>query len=102
MKSLSRFTFLVTLSLIAASGRFDAQTTDPISELLTKEELNLTTEGTAFLVSEASRASFLLVGGLHGDQETGALVQPLVSRAAPFGYRNIVAEMSPWAADRRE
>jgi hypothetical protein len=78
------------------------QTTDSISELLQPRQLDLATDGKAFLLNEAGRASFLLIGGLHGDQETPALVQSLSAGAAQFGYRDLVVEMSPWAAGRLE
>ena len=57
-------------------------------------------EGRTFLVQEANRASFFLVGGLHGDNETQALVQDLGRALEPSGYRYTAAEMSPWAANR--
>ena len=58
------------------------------------------TDGKAFLLKEASSASFFLVGGLHGDNETPALVAALWPSLRDSGYRYIVGEMSPWAAGR--
>jgi hypothetical protein len=58
---------------MAASG----QSTDRIASLLTEHQLDLAESGRRFLVTEASRASFVLIGGLHGDNETQALLEPL-------------------------
>jgi hypothetical protein len=84
------------LCLTFLSGRTFGQT-DPILDLLRNSQLDLATEGKRFLIEEGRRASFFALGGLHGDNETPALVQELW---ASLGYRFIVAEMSPWAANR--
>ena len=73
------------------------QTHQPISELLKIHQFNLAAEGKALLEKEARAASFFLIGGLHGDKETPALVDSLW---APAGYQFLAAEMSPWAASR--
>jgi hypothetical protein len=52
------------------------------------------------LLEEASHVTFFLVGGLHGDNETPALVEALWPSLRDSGYRYIVHEMSPWAAGR--
>jgi hypothetical protein len=94
-RPLGVLSFFVSVSVLLLG-----QATDPVSELLNKNQTDLATEGRAFLVKEASRASFFLVGGLHGDNETQALVQDLGRALGPFGYHNTAAEMSPWAANR--
>ncbi len=73
------------------------QTYQPISELLKVHQYDLAAEGKALLQKEARAASFFLIGGLHGDKETPALVDALWPTA---GYRYLAAEMSPWAASR--
>jgi erythromycin esterase-like protein len=83
--------------LLAVSGVTMAQS---VSEQLQSQQFNLAADGANFLVNEAARASFLLIGGLHGDQETPALVRMLSARSKPFGYRYIALERSPWAASR--
>jgi hypothetical protein len=86
--------------LIAGVVVLYGQTADPISERLSRAQKDLTTEGRKFLVQEGSRASFFLVGGLHGDNETQRLVQDMAQALEPFGYRYTAVEMSPWAANR--
>src|SRR5689334_16548821 len=97
----NRFIWLVAL-LSVYSATLPAQSSDPLAELLSSQQMDLAAEGMAFLVKEAGAASFALIGGLHGDQETPAFVQRLTAAAEPFGYRNVALEMSPWAAARLE
>jgi hypothetical protein len=73
------------------------QADQPVSELLKIHQYDLAGEGKALLQKEAKAASFFLIGGLHGDKETPALVDALWPSA---GYRYLAAEMSPWAASR--
>jgi erythromycin esterase-like protein len=87
----------IALTLSVTAG---AQTSNPIPELLQAHQFDLASGGQAFLLTEAGRASFLVVGGLHGDQETQALIRTLSAGAQQFGYRDIAVEMSPWAASR--
>ena len=73
------------------------QADQPTSELLKIHQYDLAAEGKALLEREARAASFFLIGGLHGDKETPALVDSLWPT---IGYRYLAAEMSPWAASR--
>jgi hypothetical protein len=73
------------------------QTDQPIAELLKIHQYDLAAEGKALLEKEARAASFFLIGGLHGDKETPALVDSLWPTV---GYQYLAAEMSPWAASR--
>lgn len=84
------------VSIAAAS----AQSVDPVGDAARHNQLNLAGDGRSFLIREASRASFTLIGGLHGDKETPALVQDLFRALQPAGYRYLATEMSPWAASR--
>lgn len=101
MKSLNRLGCGVAL-VLALCGTGLGRTSDPIADLLQAHQRDLATDGTAFLIREASEASFALVGGLHGDRETPALVQALSAGLDKFGYDHIAVEMSPWAASRLE
>jgi hypothetical protein len=85
---------LVTLT-IPGSG----QTTDGLAALLARSQFDLSVDGRHFLLKEVNRASFLLVGGLHGDNETQALLQSLMAGLGE-GPKLVIAEMSPWAANR--
>ena len=70
----------------------------PIADLLKAHQSDLRGEGTALLEREARAARFFVIGGLHGDKETPALVDSLWPN---IGYQYLAAEMSPWAASRR-
>jgi len=89
--------------LIALALAFTSQTAplsqsdQSISELLKTHQYDLATEGKALLQKEAGAASFFLIGGLHGDNETPALVNSLW---ATIGYQYLAGEMSPWPANR--
>lgn len=88
----------ICAGLVLAIAAGTPQGSDSITEQLQTHQLNLETEGKAFLIDEAGRASFLLVGGMHGDRETPALVQALATGVAKFGYQHTAVEMSPWSA----
>jgi hypothetical protein len=84
----------VALTSLTATS---AQTDQPTAELLKIHQYDLAVEGKALLEKEARAASFFLIGGLHGDKETPALVDSLWPAV---GYHYLAAEMSPWAASR--
>jgi hypothetical protein len=67
-------------------------------ELLRMHQSDLAGDGKTFLVNEANRVSFFLIGGMHGDQQTPGLIQTLWPSLE--GYQHINVEMSPWAASR--
>ncbi len=94
-----KITCLSCLAVLVLAGvRVPAQ--DAVADVLRTHQSDLSTDGKAFLLKEASSASFFLVGGLHGDNETPALVAALWPSLRDSGYRYIVGEMSPWAAGR--
>src|SRR5262249_7951826 len=71
-----------------------------VDELLKMHQTDLASDGKSLLLKEAAGASFFLIGGIHGDQETQALIQALWPSFEKVGYRYINVEMSPWMADR--
>jgi len=82
-----------------------AGTTAAQTELATALETNqhdLRTGGRAFLLEEARRASFFLLGELHGDNEIPTLLENLWPALWQGGYRHVAAEVSPWAAGMLE
>jgi hypothetical protein len=89
--------FVLTFAAIAIGQQAPG---DEVPELLRANQFDLSTTGRAFLAREASLTSFFLIGGLHGDKETGALVDALWPTLKDVGYRYIAMEMSPWAASR--
>jgi hypothetical protein len=88
------------VSLILCWNGIQTPAQDAVSEVLQTHQWDLSTEGMTFLLKEGTQASFFLVGGLHGDRETPALVESLWPKLQTAGYRYIVAEMSPWKASR--
>jgi hypothetical protein len=90
--------FVTTLAAVVALQPAAASQSDqPIQDLLKLHQYDLAGDGRALLEKEAKAASFLLIGGLHGDKETPALVDSLWPT---IGYGYLAAEMSPWAASR--
>jgi len=65
-------------------------------------QYDLSTDGRAFLLNEAARASFFMLGELHGESEIPALIRSLWPSMWEAGYRHVAAEISPWAANRLE
>jgi hypothetical protein len=89
------------LTLVATAVGLNGQVNDAIPALLNSNQMDLATDGRRFLLDEASRASFFLIGGLHGDNETPALVQKLdPGGLRSSGYLYAATEMSPWTASR--
>jgi hypothetical protein len=96
---MTKATCLACLAVLLLGGvRAPAQ--DAVSDVLQKNQWDLATDGRTFLLKEASNASFLLLGGLHGDRETPALEEALWPTLRDSGYRYVIHEMSPWAAGR--
>ena len=98
MPRLTRFLIVVLLALVVyrPASTQDIGDNDPTVSV---RQIDLAGQGREFLQDRVRRVSFLLVGGLHGDSETQALFQSLLSG---FGGDPtlIVTEMSPWAASR--
>jgi hypothetical protein len=87
------------LVLFATSVLAGGQAADGLTALFARNQFDLATDGRDFLLKAVNRASFLLVGGLHGDNETQALLQALTPGLGE-GPRLVITEMSPWAANR--
>jgi hypothetical protein len=92
----------VVAIVLTGSVLTSGQSGNAALELLRSHQMDLSTDGREFLSREAEKASFFLVGGLHGDNETPALVQKLWPDLKKFGYRYVALEMSPWAAGRAD
>jgi hypothetical protein len=80
----------------------NGQVADSVSASLQQTQYDLSGNGRVFLLDEASRASFFMLGELHGENEIPALVRSLWTSMWEAGYRHVAAEISPWAADRLE
>ena len=90
---------LTCLKVIRAQ---EGKNTDSIATQLEKQQHDLATDGKTFLLNEARQASFFLLGELHGENEIPALFRELWPQMWRDGYRNIAAEVSPWAAHQLE
>jgi hypothetical protein len=89
-------------ALALASGivaAADAQPADPVRPLVDANQSDLASDGLQYLLGQVRQASFLLIGGLHGDNETQILVQGLLPGLGD-GATLLVSEMSPWAASQ--
>ena len=69
-------------------------------EPLPLKQYNLQDDGRPFLLQEAQRASFFMLGELHGEQEVPQLLSALWPEMYRSGYQHIAAEISPWTADK--
>jgi hypothetical protein len=78
------------------------QPDDQILAALTKNQYDILTEGRRFLLNEANKNDFFLLGELHGDNEIPALLRSLWPEMWKLGYHQIAAELSPWAAHELE
>jgi hypothetical protein len=94
---------LVGFAILAlAADDLTGQVADTVTVPLQQAQYDLTRDGRAFLLAEASRASFFMLGELHGENEIPALIRGLWPSMWEVGYRHIAAEISPWAANRLE
>jgi hypothetical protein len=78
------------------------QPDDQILAALTKHQYDIQTEGRRFLLNEANKNDFFLLGELHGDNEIPALLRSFWPEMWKLGYHHIAAELSPWAAHELE
>ena len=92
--------FVVVLGLCGASVK--GQVAESLDLTLQQSQYDLSTDGRAFLLKEAARASFFMLGELHGDNEIPALIRSLWPSMWEEGYRHVAAEVSPWAANLLE
>ena len=90
------------LAYLSVAGAQESKIPDHVSAELEKRQYDLATDGKEFLLSEARGASFFLLGELHGENEIPALLHALWPQMWRDGYRNIAAEVSPWAAHQLE
>ena len=75
---------------------------DSIRLEVSRHQYNLSYDGRTFLLNEAQKASFFLLGELHGENEIPALLRNLWPAMWQGGYRHMAAELSPWAANQLE
>jgi hypothetical protein len=90
-------TVLVVLGLCGAS--ISGQVVESVSPPLQQTQYDLSADGRAFLLKEATQASFFMLGELHGENEIPALIRDIWPSLWEAGYRHVAAEVSPWAAN---
>ncbi len=71
-------------------------------EILNQYQYDIAKEGQEFLLSESERSSFFLLGELHGEQDLPQLLYSLWPKMNAHGYSHVIAELSPWSADKLE
>lgn len=74
----------------------------PILAALATHEYDLAGPGRAFLLTEAKKSDYFLLGELHGDNEIPVLIRALWPAMWHAGYRHVAAEVSPWMAHALE
>jgi len=87
--------------LVVGAPLITGQVADSVALQLQKQ-YDLSAEGREFLLNEASRASFFMLGELHGENEIPALIRSVWTSMWGAGYRHVAAEISPWAANELE
>lgn len=90
----------VALGLFGAPVR--GQVAESLDLPLRQSQYDLSKDGRAFLLKEATRASFFMLGELHGENEIPDLIRSLWPSLWEAGYRRVAAEVSPWAANQLE
>jgi hypothetical protein len=90
------------ISVLFSASLLSSQGPDAISGALGDNQYDLATDGRTFLLKEVGTVTFFMLGELHGDNETPALIRSLWPEMWRQGYRHIAAELSPWAATRLE
>src|SRR5213592_3858796 len=78
------------------------QPMEALPDQIRAHQYDLRLSGRTFLLEEAGRVSFFLLGELHGTNEIPALIRVLWPSLWEKGYRHVAAEVSPWAAARLE
>lgn len=91
---------LATFSL--GIGVVQNQRMEALPEQIRAHQYDLAKSGRTFLLEEAGRVSFFLLGELHGTNQIPALIRALWPSLWEKGYRHVAAEVSPWAAARLE
>lgn len=92
----------VALTCFSVTQAQEGKDRESTATQLDKHQYDLSTDGKGFLLNEARQASFFLLGELHGENEIPVLLHQLWPQMWRDGYRNIAAEVSPWAAHQLE
>jgi hypothetical protein len=96
---------LISISCIITARRSSGQTaqlSDTVLVALNAHAYDVESSGRTFLLSEARKNDYFLLGELHGDNEIPRLIHALWPEMWNAGYRFVAAEVSPWTADRLE
>jgi hypothetical protein len=80
----------------------DPQSSDAALTVLTTHQYDLEEDGKHFLLDEAKRNDFFMLGELHAEKEILALLRLLWPEMWKDGYGHIAAEVSPWAIHQLE
>jgi len=96
--TVSLIVFVPKAGLLANGVQPDTQ----IAAILNSNQYDIQNEGRKFLIREAVKNDFFLLGELHGDNEIPVLLSVLWPEMWKQGYRHIAAELSPWAAHQLE
>jgi hypothetical protein len=94
---------LVLLASLTAQSQNQAPVpSEPILGVLNSHAYDLQNDGRTFLLTEAQKNNYFLLGELHGDNEIPALLHTIWPDMGRNGYRYVAAEISPWTADQLE
>ena len=102
MLRLFTYSYILLFLLIPCGYAQRSPQEEQVHEDVERHQYDLSGSGKVFLSDEARRASFFLLGELHGENEIPALLRDLWPGMWRNGYRYIAAELSPWAANQLE
>jgi hypothetical protein len=94
--------FLILFASLTAHSQNQPTLTAPLETVLNSHAYDLQNDGRTFLLTEAQKNNYFLLGELHGDNEIPALLHTIWPDMGRNGYRYIAAEISPWTADQLE
>ncbi len=102
MTRLRACSFILLLLFIPCGYAQQSSDAGQVQVQVLENQYDLAGSGKVFLSDEAQRASFFLLGELHGENEIPSLLRELWPGMWRNGYRYIAAEMSPWSANQLE
>ena len=87
---------MIVFAVLALCGfPVQGQVAESVSLPLAQNQYDLSNEGRAFLQHEAARASFFMLGELHGENEIPSLIQSLVYWADSYDAMIFYREVTP-------
>lgn len=98
--SLLSLALISLVPLTALSQQPTPKPSDAVLAALDTHSYDLAKDGRSFLMDEARKSNYFLLGELHGDNEIPNLLHAMWPELWKNGYRYVAAEVSPWTANQ--